>query len=159
MDNNVEKNEYPGMDTTYEWGRIAPEQLSKEADSLDTKIIGLFAAASIIISVVATLAKEISVDWRLIPFVVAGLSFLVLFSRSIQVLRGYKFFVTDDPKILREDWWILDPNEVKIKYWASIERAFENNYKAVDAKERAVQIIVPLLAVEVLSLIVWLFLL
>ena len=151
--------EYPSMEITYEWGRAAPEQLSKEADALDTKIIGLFAAASIIIGVVATLAKEFRLNWTLLPFAVAGISFLVIFVRSMWVLRAYQFLVADDPKILREDWWILEPYQVKQKYWASIERAFAKNYKAVNAKGRALQLIVPLLALEVISLIVWLFLL
>ncbi|MFH0941423.1 MAG: hypothetical protein V1823_00120, partial [Chloroflexota bacterium] len=79
--------------------------------------------------------------------------------RSIWALRARRIFVADNPQILREDWWPLEPTEAKIRYWGSVEKAFKTNYEAVNAKGKALQLIVPLLGIEVISLIAWLFLL
>ncbi len=152
-------NEYPSMDVTYEWGRTASEKLSNEASALDTKIMGLFATASIVISVVSTLAKGLKIDWTLTPFVIAGICFIIVFGKSFWALRATKFVVATSPKILKEDWWILEPNVVKIKYWKYIEEDFTKNYMSICAKGRTLQFIVPLTALEVVSLLVWLFLL
>ena len=155
----TDANKYPSMDVTYEWGRTASEKLSNEASALDTKIIGLFATASIIITVASAVAKELKIDWTLTPFVIAGICFIIVFGKSFWALRATKFVVATSPIILKEDWWVLEPDMVKIKYWKHIEDAFTKNYTSVDSKGRTLQLILPLVALEVVSLLVWLFLL
>lgn len=149
---------HPSRDLTYEWGRIAPEQLAKEADALDTKIIGIFATACIIISVVTALAEMVRLDVTLIPFVLAFVSFIAILARSLWVIRPQWLFVSDSPLILREDYWELEPEETKEKYWKYVEKDFDANYKIVKNKGRALSCTVPLLAIETISLVVWLFL-
>ena len=149
---------YPSRDLTYEWGRMAPEQLTKEADSLDTKIIGIFATACIIIGVTTALAEKVRLDATLIPFVLAFISFIAILLRSLWVIRPQWLFVSDSPLILREDYWELEPEETKEKYWKYVEKDFNSNYKIVKSKGRALSCTVPLLAIETISLVVWLFL-
>jgi hypothetical protein len=158
MDKDVE-NKYPSMDVTYEWGRTSPERLSDEASSLDSKIIGLFAVASIIIGVASTFTKAIKLDWTLTPFAIAVVSFLIVFVKSFWALRAFEFQVADCPQILKEDWWPLEPSVAKVKYWEHVQTAFEQNYKCVKAKGRTLRLIIPLVALEVIALVMWLFLL
>ncbi len=149
---------YPSRDLMYEWGRITPEQLAKEADALDTKLIAIFAMACIIISVITALAERARLDVTLIPFVIAFISFMVILVRSLWVIRPQWLFVGDSPLILREYYWKLEPEEAKEKYWEYVEEDFNANYKIVMSKGRALLWTVRLLAIETISLIVWLFL-
>jgi len=142
----------------YEWGRITPEQLAKEADALDIKVIAIFATACIIISVITALAEKVRLDATLIPFVIAFISFIVILARSLWVIHPQWLFVSDSPLVLREDYWKLEPEEAKEKYWEYVEKDFDANYKIVKSKGRALLWTVPLLAIETLSLVVWLFL-
>ena len=50
--------EHPSLDTVYEWGRTAPQELLGYADALDTKALTLFVAASVIIGVTAALSPN-----------------------------------------------------------------------------------------------------
>lgn len=149
---------YPSRDLMYEWGRVAPEQLAKVADALDTKIIGVFITASIVITLMATLIGKIQLNGTLIPFIIAFACFTVIFGKSLRVWRVHWFIVADNPYILKEDYWKLDPNEAKEAYWEYTEKAFSQNYHAVMAKGRVLQWTIPLLASEVIALVAWLFL-
>jgi len=153
-----EKNKYPSRDLTYEWGRTAPEELSKVADALDTKILVVFSIACIIISVITALANNIQFGMSLIPFILAFISFIVILIKTLWVIRPQWFFVTDSPRILREDFWKLEPEETKRQYWEHLENDFEANYDKVKIKGRALSWTIKLLAIETIALIVWLFL-
>lgn len=149
---------HPSRDLTYEWGRTAPEQLSAEASALDTKIITIFAISCVIISVTSALVGKIHYDVTLIPFAIAFISFIVILAKTIWVTRPQWFFVADSPQILREDYWELEIEEAKDKYWNWLEKDFDANYKIVRSKGRALLWNIPLLAIETTSLVVWLFL-
>ncbi len=149
---------YPSRELMYDWGRVAPEQLSKEADALDTKIIAIFSMACLIISVITALANKIRCDTTLIPFVIAFISFIIILVRSLWVIRPQWLFTADSPRVLREDYWELELEEAKDKYWEWVEKDFDTNYKIVRSKGQTLLWIVPLLAIETISLIVWLFL-
>jgi len=151
-----EESKYASRDLTYEWGRTAPEQLSKVADSLDTKILGVFSVACIIISVITAIANKIQLDMGLIPFIIAFTSFIVILVKSLLVIRPQWFFVADSPKILREDFWKLEPEEAKKKYWEHLESDFEANYDKVNIKGRTLHWTIILLATETIALVVWL---
>jgi hypothetical protein len=153
-----EENKYPSRDLTYEWGRTAPEQLSKVADTLDAKILGVFSVACIIISVITALANKIQLSVGLIPFIIAFISFIIILVKSLLVIRPQRFFVADSPKILREDFWKLEPEEAKKRYWEHLENDFEANYEKVKTKGHTLSWTTKLLAIETISLIVWLFL-
>jgi len=153
-----EENKYPSRDLTYEWGRTAPEELSKVADALDTKIIGVLSIACIIISVTTALADKIQLGVSLIPFIIAFISFIVILIKSLRVIKPQNFYVADSPKILREDFWKLEPEEAKREYWEHLENDFEANQEKVKIKGHTLSWTVKLLAIETILLIVWLFL-
>jgi len=153
-----EKNKHPSRDLTYEWGRTVPEQLSKVADALDTKILGVFSIACIIISVIPAITNKIQYDVSLIPFIVALISFIFILIKSLRVINPENFYVADSPKILREDFWKLQPENTKNQYWEHLEKSFEENYDKVTTKGRALKCTIQLLSIETIALIVWLFL-
>lgn len=153
-----EENKYPSRDLTYEWGRTAPEELSKAADALDAKIIGVLSIACIIISVTTALANKIQYNVSLIFFIVAFISFLLILIKSLRVIKPQNFYVADSPRILREDFWKLEPEDAKAKYWEHLEKDFQENYDKVKAKGNTLKCTVGLLAIETVVLMVWLFL-
>jgi hypothetical protein len=149
---------YPSRDLTYEWGRKAPEQLAQEASALDSKLLGIFSSACIIVGVITALRGNIQIDTTIIPFIIALVSFGIILIYSLWVIRPRWFYVCDSPMILREDYWELDSEDVKDKYWRYVEEGFTDNYKQVKRKGLALSYIIPLLATETVSLLVWLFL-
>ena len=153
-----EENKYPSRDLMYEWGRTAPEQLGKEADILDTKILGVFSIACVIISVITALANKIQLDMSLTPFIIAIVSFIIILIKTLRSITPQSFYIADSPKILREDFWELEPEETKKEYWKHLENNFEANYDKVKIKGRTLSWTIKLLAIETILLIVWLFL-
>jgi len=149
------KNKYPSMDITYEWGRTAPEQLSKESSALDTKIFNVFIAANVIIGVMVAFMKQVQFDVSLIPFSIASASFLIIFVMSLRAYRAQRFYVADSPKILEKDYWKLEPYQTKLEYWEHVKKDFKQNLKATKAKGKTLSWVVPLLALEVIALIAW----
>lgn len=151
-----EEDKYPSRDLTYEWGRTAPEELSKVADALDTKILVVFSVACIIISVIAALADKIQLGMSLIPLIIAFISFVVIFVGSLRVVRPQNFYVADSPRILREDFWKLEPEDAKASYWGHLEKDFQENYDKVAAKARTLKHTIILLFIETTALLGWL---
>ena len=151
-------NTFPSRDLTYEWGRMAPEQLAREADGIDTKILGIFATATIIIAVMTALATDVRLDYTFIPFGLAFICFALVFVRAFWSLRVHLMFVADSPRVLREDYWPLQPEKAKQQYWEYVEKTFDDNLKVIIAKGQALRFIVPLTALEVFTLIIWLLL-
>ncbi|MGA7677939.1 MAG: hypothetical protein WCA51_06170 [Dehalococcoidia bacterium] len=158
MGNVSDANKYPSMDITYEWGRQAPEQLAREASSLDTKTMGIFASASIIIGLIATRGSVIRPDLTIIPLAISVLCFLTIFAMSIWSLWGRNFLIADDPQILKEDYWGMKTHAAKEQYWEYTIAAFKMNYQAVIRKGIVLKWLIPLLAGEVSFLLIWLFL-
>jgi hypothetical protein len=147
---------YQGMAFTYEWGRRSRELLSHEAGDLDKKIIGLLASASIVIGLLSTHGSAIKLDITSLPLGIGALSFLSIFAISMWSLRARDVSVADDPTILQEDYWSLDQQAVMEHYWPSVIAAFKMNLAAVKVKSCALKWIVPLLGIEVISLLAWL---
>ena len=151
-------DEYPSRDLTFEWGRTAPDELAKIADAIDTKTIGVFATASLVIGVAAALVQDISLDWRAIPFAVSSLCYLVILGFSVWGLWPRSFSGPSSPSILREHYWKLQPDETKDRYWKYVETHYDGAYPIVIRKGRLLSYAIPLLGLEVVALIAWLFL-
>jgi len=150
-----EGNKYPSRKMMYEWGKDAPQMLAKDAEAIDSKIMTVFVASSIIISVVIALEGQIEANAKLIPLFAAGLSFLVIVIRCLISIRAQLIYTGDDPRILREDYWVLEENEAMTEYWEHVEKDFAQNLEVVESKSNTLRLIVPLLGLEVISLIVW----
>ena len=150
----VATSESPSRDLTFEWGRTAPDELAKIGDSIDTKCVGIFATGSLILGLAATRIE--SIGWIDIPLAVAGLLYLVVLVSSWVVLFPREFKGPDDPSVLRESYWGMDPDEARVSYWQYVEGAYNDTYKKVRRKGRLLMCAVVGLGLEVLSLTAWL---
>ena len=152
----MEDEMYPSMETTYEWGRKAPEQLSSEASSLDIKAIAVFTSASLLIGVLSAVADGLTWGYPLILFGSALLAFLVSASLSLRALLMRRMYVADDPKYIKSKYWKMEPNEAKRRNWEQVEKAFDANLAVVNSKGKALRYALPALAFEVICLLAWL---
>ena len=143
-------------DLTWAIGIDAPNKLRREADALDARTMATFAAASVIIGVVAALQNNIVVEWEAIPFAIALGAYVLVFGLSIYSLYVRKFAGPDNPETLREDYWNLPVEEAEKYLWEYTENAYSTNNAHVQRKGRALLIMVPALFVEVGALLVWL---
>ena len=148
--------EFTSRDLTWEMGIKGPELMMREADAIDTKAMAVFATGTLIIGVFSALFGQIRPDFTVIPFVLASVSFLVLLVSSIANLKPRKYGGPDDPKILRERFWELPPDEAREHLWRYTEGAFKTNKDNVDAKGKALRYSVFALSSEVVLLITWL---
>ena len=149
-------DEFPSRDLTFEWGRIAPEELGKIADAIDTKLLGVFAAASVIIGVTTALVQDINIGYPGIPFAVSFVAYALILVFSLWGLWPRQFPGPSSPKMLREHYWKLKPDKAKAHYWGHKEKQYNLIYPKVRLKGRLLSCAVPLLGVEVVSLISWL---
>ena len=154
----MDKKQHPSKELTFEWGRTAPEKISEEASSLDSKIVNVFLASSIIIGVITALVGQLQLNSTLIPFTIGTLCFVTILIKSLWALRAQWLYVGDNPYVLEEDYWELEQNEAKEKYWEYVKEDFKSNCRIVQAKGKTLRWIIPLLALELVSLIVWQFL-
>ena len=152
------KTDKETRDLTFEWVRNSPERLSEIANALDSKIINVFSISCLIIGVITALSRSLRWNLTIIPFVVACISFILILVFSLLGIRPQWLFNVDSPRIIREDYWELAPDEAKKKYWEWVERDFDDNLKVVKLKGFVLKLIVPLLAMETILLMVWLFL-
>ena len=150
------ESETSSKDLTFEWGRTAPYELSKLADSMDTKIMGAFATGSLIIGVTSIRLQALVFDWTASLLVIAAIAYLVILVASLWALLPMTFAVADDPRKIKEFYWHLPKDEVQTKYWEYIEKATDRARSNVEFKSRCFTIVVGGLAVEVPFLITWL---
>ena len=147
--------DFPSRDLAFEWGRTAPDDLAKIADSIDTKCVGVFATGSIIFGVVASV-NDIAINWTSLPLLLAGLAYLVVLATSWKVIKPTEFSGPDDPSVLRESYWSMDPEEAQSQYWGHVEKAYRKAYRKVRLKGCLLEYAVKGLALEVLFLAGWL---
>ena len=148
--------EFPSRDLAFEWGRTAPGELSKVADAIDTKLLGVFAAASVIIGVTTALVQDINIGYPGIPFAVSFAAYALILVVSLWGLWPRQFPGPSSPKMLREYYWKLEPDKARVHYLGHKEKQYNDMYPKVRLKGRLLSCAVPLLGVEVIFLILWL---
>lgn len=156
-DDMAATSEFPSRNLTFEWGRTAPDDLAKIGDSIDTKCVGIFATGSLILGIAAAVT-DIAVDLTILPLILAGIAYLVVLVSSWLLLLPKEFSGPDDPSILRESYWGMDPEEAQLDYWKHVEEAYRDTYRKVRIKGRLLKYAVVGLGVEVLFLAAWLVL-
>ena len=149
-------NEFPSRDLTFEWGRIAPNELGNIADAIDTKLLGVFAAASVIIGVTTALVQDIDFGYSGILFAIPFVAYTLILVASLWGLWPRQFPGPSSPKMLREHYWKLEPDKARAHYWVHKEKQYNDIYPKVRFKGRLLSYAVPLLGVEVVFLILWL---
>ena len=94
----------------------------------------------------------------LIPLLVATFAYFGLMAFSFLILLPQKFRGPNDPAMLKEHYWKLEPEQAQTAYWTHIEKAYRKTYKTVSSKGRWLRWAVFALALETLALVTWLVL-
>ena len=150
--------QFPSRDLVFEFGRTGLQDLLGYSDALDTKALTLFVAANVIISVTAALVKDIEINGTLALFILALCAYVFIGWQGLTVIFPKRMKGPNDPEILRNDFWKLPPDKVKEEYWGFLEKGYQQVYKIVESKARAVKCCVVALPVEVILLGAWVLL-
>lgn len=143
---------------TLEWCRSSPRELVGIIQSVDTKLIDILAAASVIIGITTALGGTMdAITWGLAaaPFGVAVLAYLLIFGLVLRQLRPKDVEGPDDPR-KTEGYWSLSPIDAITHHWELLGNAYKKNSGVLKAKTRAVEWCVWFLAIEVVALVLWL---
>ena len=154
----MSETEYPSRDLTFGWERRAYERLSDESDKIDNKAIAIFSVGSAIIGILASLVREMALNWTVTPLLLATVSYIYLAWKTIAAFTTREVIVAENPTKLREKYWKLPQDEAKEKYWESLEQSCDYNLYIVGQKGRALRLAIPALSIEVILLLLWLLL-
>ena len=115
------------MDTGYEQPASAPsleeafhlsvesvQAVSEEASSVESKIIGVFAAASAIVGISAAVSSSLvgtKLYWPNGLFYLAVIAYAWVIFWTYSGLRLRIFYLPPDPRVLREVYWNLPKSE------------------------------------------------
>ena len=142
-------------DLTFEWCRNTPEGLMSIAHGLDAKLVGILAAGSIVISVIATALDNL--QWcrpDIVLLIVSALSYLFIFAGTARFIRPQKFESPSAPGIVKQ-YWKYEPADVREKHWEIVEEMYDNNKQVIDRKADFLKYALWALGVETISLVVW----
>lgn len=149
-------NQMPSLDLMYELVKDNYERVSRWADSLDNKVIGLFGLTTILIgAVTAVTASSIVWNAHIIPLCVAIVAFIVSSCFALRCFQTRQFMLGYDPGVLLEDYASLQPNEAK--YWVMKHDAYnyEHNRQLINEKADALRWAILAAAIEVIALVIW----
>ena len=149
-------------DITLEWCRNAPEALIQTALSIDMKLIGILAASSVIISVAASLASinnnAFRIDWTLIPFAIAVVTYACNFLGILRQISPKEFWRTDDPNDPARNtdkYWSHNPEKARDIQWRAIQKNYRQNFSISENKAKQLKVSTILLGIQTLALVMW----
>ena len=148
-------------DMTLEWYQDAPEGLTLNALSIDTKLVGVLAASSVLIGVAAALGAGVDdrfkLGFSLINFSVACFAYLINFAGILWQIRPKDFEKCDDPTRPDMDlYWSQAPKKAREVRWKVLQRAYRTNRGVLDGKTAWLENSIHLLGAETIALIAWL---
>ena len=160
----VEKDEetrcpYPSLDLSYDLVKGIPYQQRKLAENYSAKLITLFSVATGVLGIGVPFGANILEDavkpWSnsyIAIFVAMAIYIVIAFITIVGFwLRNY--YVTDDPVIIREDFWELTPWKFKKKILEEVEKAYKSNEHTLKWKTVPIRFILVLLSAETVSLV------
>lgn len=146
----------PSLDLAYEWVKDVLDKQSNTADVLDTKATNLFTVASLILGIgisagILALEKVNIPAYTLGGLSLIGYSFVATFTFFAWSLRSYE--TLDNPVIIREWYWDMEPTQFKVELLSHLEGAFANNESKLNKKAKAIRVIIVATTFEILSLV------
>ena len=121
-------NDFPSIDLCYQISRNQTEILSKWTDSIDNKTIALFGTSTLLIGIISAFqAERLSLDLKIIPFMIAVLSFMISAYFAWHSFRLRTFLILYDPQILLDDYAPREPADAKEWLLKNDSENFERN--------------------------------
>ena len=144
------------LDLAFEWVKDVLDKQSNTADRLDAKGTTLFTVATLVLGIGISAGVLILKETNIITYVLGGLSlisygFVVGFIFVAWSLRHYQ--TLDNPVIIREWYWDMQPAQFKIELLSHLEDAYEHNEIRLREKTNATRGIIAGATAEVILLV------
>ena len=151
------------LNSAYNLAIKALDSSSREASSIDTKLIGIFAVSIIVVGLLPIVPGNPGLTiWHYWPngFLYLGVgAFLWVGFWVYQGFRTRDFnaVATLSPGLLRKYYWHFDADTFKIEIYEWVQTAWDDNRRHRDSKSTAFISVLPAAALEIIFLLVWIF--
>ena len=142
-----------------DWTRGSADALVQSGNNLDTKMVGVVAAGSVVIGVASavfgsTRAPGVDESLSTAAMICAIVAYLMILSMAFVCLRPFKFRRPLSPKIL-QNYLKYDPDEFRRVHYDFVLKAYDLNLEIIDKKVKYLQCALVLLGVETFSIVLW----
>ena len=150
------------LDESYKLTVNALDASGRDTSSVDIKLIGTFAVATVIIGLLPIIeGVRVFCEWRWpnLFLYFALLAFLWVVVWVHWGLRGRTFYSLEsfEPQVLREHYWQLGEVEFKTAIYAVLERAHKSNRRQLESKYTAYRRSAVAVPFELVFLLIWAF--
>ena len=163
LNTNVGQEPPPSLDLAFEWVKGVLTSQSNAADSLETKAMNLFTLATAILGLGVSAGVLSSPNNIPLASILLGAASLMAYGFVIgyafAAIRLRKFETLDNPIILRERYWDMNPVNFKMELLSHLEDSYQRNETKLNEKARATRWLIAATAAQVLFLVVALVLL
>ncbi len=126
------------LDLLFDLTRHAPEAQLRDVESIDAKVVQVFAAGSVLIGL-ASLRGAHHQTAAGILFAAAVLAFLVVAYHVLSTLWTREFRALISPTQLWRDYWVDPPSAIKHAVLADIASGYAENDRLLQDKRRALR--------------------
>ena len=150
------------LEAAYELTVQALDSSSRDISSADTKLIGTFAVATVVIGLLPII-EGVSVfsawHWPNLFLYSAFLTFIWVVTWVHWGLRGRTIYSLEsfEPQVLREHYWHLGEMEFKPVIYSALEDAHRSNRRQLEVKRSAYRRSATAVPFELVFLLIWAF--
>jgi len=156
MDKRSANQAPPSLDLAFDWVKGVLNLQSHTSDVLDTKGINLFTVATLVlgIGISAGILSLDTVMW--LAYLFGGLSlmsygFVIGYTFDVWRLRSY--VTMDNPVVIREWYWDMQPSQFKTELLTHMEDAYKSNEDSLSKKAKGIQYLIVATTMEVIFLV------
>jgi hypothetical protein len=147
----------PSLDLVYEAAKDSYEMVARWSDSIDTKIIAVFSAASLLIGLLTTLGGvKPELHYAFVIFCLATVSFLATVVFCWKGFSTKTFMMGNNPRKLLEQYAPREPSDAKWYLLKYAGQHYEHNLQVLRQKSSALKKATWFVGGEVLLLLGWL---
>ena len=147
----------PSLDLSFDWVKDVLVKQSHVADTLDTKGTNLFSVATLVLGVGISAGVIINPEVSALTIttgVLALISYFWVAVFAFNVWRLRSFDMLDNPIIIREEFWDLEPQKFKEQILSHLEDAYADNESELEKKTEAVRNLLASTILEVMFLFI-----
>ena len=153
---NQNRQRVPSIDLAFEWVKGVLNDQSHTGDVLDTKGTNLFSVATLVLGIGISAGILAVGKVELVSFIFGGLSLIsygwvIGFTFEAWRLRNYE--TLDNPTIIREWYWDMEPSQFKMELLSHLEDAYRANETTLSKKAKAVRSLIIATTAEVIFLV------
>ncbi len=140
---------------TDDWCRNSPDMVAQSAQYVDTKMVGVLAAGSVVIGIAATAASDnLKSSPEAFPMDIAVLFYVVILVSALVSLIPREFREPTNPEALRK-YWKHDPKIVREWHSDLVLKSYRLNISILEKKAKMLNCGLVALAGETVAIISW----